>query len=160
MTCYSHVIFLTRNCDVPEEPEDEDVVHPTYEKTYKKKWVLYECMWENKAQIIHSALSTASVNASLRDSRIATKDDDCKMWSVCHQVLFKFMLWMDTCWLLLSCLQDTLHMQYSFLSFWAKHQWIRSEYCPFNRISEMCVRYQCEVDNPCKRPDSVLWGSP
>ncbi|XP_070323066.1 MORC family CW-type zinc finger protein 3 isoform X2 [Odocoileus virginianus] len=26
-----------RNCDVPEEPEDEDVVHPTYEKTYKKK---------------------------------------------------------------------------------------------------------------------------
>ncbi|KAF4020701.1 hypothetical protein G4228_012820, partial [Cervus hanglu yarkandensis] len=25
-----------RNCDVPEEPEDEDVVHPTYEKTYKK----------------------------------------------------------------------------------------------------------------------------
>ncbi|XP_029794849.1 MORC family CW-type zinc finger protein 3 [Suricata suricatta] len=26
-----------RNCDVPEEPEDEDVVHPTYEKTYKKR---------------------------------------------------------------------------------------------------------------------------
>ncbi|KAM6223092.1 MORC family CW-type zinc finger protein 3 [Rhynchocyon petersi] len=26
-----------RNCDVPEEPEDEDLVHPTYEKTYKKK---------------------------------------------------------------------------------------------------------------------------
>ncbi|XP_005375790.1 PREDICTED: MORC family CW-type zinc finger protein 3 isoform X2 [Chinchilla lanigera] len=25
-----------RNCDVPEEPEDEDLVHPTYEKTYKK----------------------------------------------------------------------------------------------------------------------------
>ncbi|KAK1344345.1 hypothetical protein QTO34_014912 [Cnephaeus nilssonii] len=26
-----------RNCDVPEEPEDEDLVHPTYEKTYKKR---------------------------------------------------------------------------------------------------------------------------
>ncbi|XP_064331854.1 MORC family CW-type zinc finger protein 3 isoform X1 [Camelus dromedarius] len=26
-----------RSCDVPEEPEDEDLVHPTYEKTYKKK---------------------------------------------------------------------------------------------------------------------------
>nr|XP_045006374.1 MORC family CW-type zinc finger protein 3 isoform X2 [Jaculus jaculus] len=26
-----------RNCEVPEEPEDEDLVHPTYEKTYKKK---------------------------------------------------------------------------------------------------------------------------
>ncbi|XP_066115513.1 MORC family CW-type zinc finger protein 3 isoform X1 [Saccopteryx bilineata] len=26
-----------RHCDVPEEPEDEDLVHPTYEKTYKKK---------------------------------------------------------------------------------------------------------------------------
>ncbi|XP_071071059.1 MORC family CW-type zinc finger protein 3 isoform X2 [Dasypus novemcinctus] len=26
-----------RNCDVPEEPEDEDLMHPTYEKTYKKK---------------------------------------------------------------------------------------------------------------------------
>ncbi|KAM6162078.1 MORC family CW-type zinc finger protein 3 [Erethizon dorsatum] len=25
-----------RNCDIPEEPEDEDLVHPTYEKTYKK----------------------------------------------------------------------------------------------------------------------------
>nr|XP_020030303.1 MORC family CW-type zinc finger protein 3 isoform X2 [Castor canadensis] len=25
-----------RNCEVPEEPEDEDLVHPTYEKTYKK----------------------------------------------------------------------------------------------------------------------------
>ncbi|XP_068769649.1 MORC family CW-type zinc finger protein 3 isoform X2 [Struthio camelus] len=26
-----------RNCNVPEEPEDDDLVHPTYEKTYKKK---------------------------------------------------------------------------------------------------------------------------
>uniref|UniRef100_A0A8C6ZNF2 MORC family CW-type zinc finger 3 n=1 Tax=Nothoprocta perdicaria TaxID=30464 RepID=A0A8C6ZNF2_NOTPE len=26
-----------RNCNVPEEPEDDDVIHPTYEKTYKKK---------------------------------------------------------------------------------------------------------------------------
>ncbi|XP_038621979.1 MORC family CW-type zinc finger protein 3 isoform X2 [Tachyglossus aculeatus] len=26
-----------RSCNVPEEPEDEDLVHPTYEKTYKKK---------------------------------------------------------------------------------------------------------------------------
>uniref|UniRef100_A0A2R9A723 MORC family CW-type zinc finger 3 n=1 Tax=Pan paniscus TaxID=9597 RepID=A0A2R9A723_PANPA len=25
-----------QNCEVPEEPEDEDLVHPTYEKTYKK----------------------------------------------------------------------------------------------------------------------------
>uniref|UniRef100_A0A4X2KF23 CW-type domain-containing protein n=1 Tax=Vombatus ursinus TaxID=29139 RepID=A0A4X2KF23_VOMUR len=25
-----------RNCLVPEEPEDDDLVHPTYEKTYKK----------------------------------------------------------------------------------------------------------------------------
>lgn len=158
MTCYSHVIFLTRNCDVPEEPEDEDVVHPTYEKTYKKKWVLYECMWENKAQIIRSALSTASVNASLRDSRIATKDDDRKMWSVCHQVLFKFMLWIPAGY---CCpIYKILCICSIVLSFWAKHQWIRSEYCPFNRISETCVRYQCEVDDPCKRPDSVLWGSP
>jgi hypothetical protein len=31
------MIFLSRNCEVPEEPEDEDLVHPTYEKTYKKK---------------------------------------------------------------------------------------------------------------------------
>lgn len=29
-----------RNCNVPEEPEDDDLIHPTYEKTYKKKWVL------------------------------------------------------------------------------------------------------------------------
>ncbi|XP_074070042.1 MORC family CW-type zinc finger protein 3 isoform X2 [Macrotis lagotis] len=26
-----------RSCTVPEEPEDDDLVHPTYEKTYKKK---------------------------------------------------------------------------------------------------------------------------
>ncbi|XP_010073860.1 PREDICTED: MORC family CW-type zinc finger protein 3, partial [Pterocles gutturalis] len=26
-----------RNCNVPEEPEDDDLIHPTYEKTYKKK---------------------------------------------------------------------------------------------------------------------------
>ncbi|NXC72535.1 MORC3 protein, partial [Anhinga anhinga] len=26
-----------RNCEVPEEPEDDDLIHPTYEKTYKKK---------------------------------------------------------------------------------------------------------------------------
>ncbi|XP_075767763.1 MORC family CW-type zinc finger protein 3 isoform X1 [Pelodiscus sinensis] len=26
-----------RNCSVPEEPEDDDLIHPTYEKTYKKK---------------------------------------------------------------------------------------------------------------------------
>lgn len=25
---------------MPEEPEDDDLIHPTYEKTYKKKWVL------------------------------------------------------------------------------------------------------------------------
>ncbi|NXW16465.1 MORC3 protein, partial [Circaetus pectoralis] len=25
-----------RNCNVPEEPEDDDLIHPTYEKTYKK----------------------------------------------------------------------------------------------------------------------------
>lgn len=30
------MVFLFRNCEVPEEPEDEDLVHPTYEKTYKK----------------------------------------------------------------------------------------------------------------------------
>lgn len=37
------VFFLSprlRNCNVPEEPEDDDLIHPTYEKTYKKKWVL------------------------------------------------------------------------------------------------------------------------
>ncbi|NXG03507.1 MORC3 protein, partial [Sakesphorus luctuosus] len=28
-----------RNCNVPEEPEDDDLFHPTYEKTYKKKLV-------------------------------------------------------------------------------------------------------------------------
>ncbi|XP_075567462.1 MORC family CW-type zinc finger protein 3 [Pelecanus crispus] len=26
-----------RNCNVPEEPEDDELIHPTYEKTYKKK---------------------------------------------------------------------------------------------------------------------------
>ncbi|XP_009077579.1 PREDICTED: MORC family CW-type zinc finger protein 3, partial [Acanthisitta chloris] len=26
-----------RNCNVPEEPEDDDLIHPTYEKTYKKR---------------------------------------------------------------------------------------------------------------------------
>uniref|UniRef100_A0A8C4K0A3 MORC family CW-type zinc finger 3 n=1 Tax=Dromaius novaehollandiae TaxID=8790 RepID=A0A8C4K0A3_DRONO len=26
-----------RSCNVPEEPEDDDLIHPTYEKTYKKK---------------------------------------------------------------------------------------------------------------------------
>ncbi|XP_051840798.1 MORC family CW-type zinc finger protein 3 [Antechinus flavipes] len=26
-----------RSCSVPEEPEDDDLVHPTYEKTYKKR---------------------------------------------------------------------------------------------------------------------------
>lgn len=34
------VFFLSprlRNCNVPEEPEDDDLIHPTYEKTYKKK---------------------------------------------------------------------------------------------------------------------------
>ncbi|NXE18407.1 MORC3 protein, partial [Ardeotis kori] len=29
-----------RDCDVPEEPEDDDLIHPTYEKTYKKKLVV------------------------------------------------------------------------------------------------------------------------
>ncbi|NXE76766.1 MORC3 protein, partial [Cochlearius cochlearius] len=29
-----------RNCNVPEEPEDDDLIHPTYEKTYKKKLVV------------------------------------------------------------------------------------------------------------------------
>ncbi|NXK54518.1 MORC3 protein, partial [Chauna torquata] len=28
-----------RDCNVPEEPEDDDLIHPTYEKTYKKKIV-------------------------------------------------------------------------------------------------------------------------
>ncbi|XP_019384454.1 PREDICTED: MORC family CW-type zinc finger protein 3 isoform X1 [Crocodylus porosus] len=26
-----------RDCSVPEEPEDDDLIHPTYEKTYKKR---------------------------------------------------------------------------------------------------------------------------
>ncbi|NXP56063.1 MORC3 protein, partial [Heliornis fulica] len=30
-----------RNCNVPEEPEDDDLIHPTYEKTYKKKILHY-----------------------------------------------------------------------------------------------------------------------
>ncbi|KFV77567.1 MORC family CW-type zinc finger protein 3, partial [Struthio camelus australis] len=33
-----------RNCNVPEEPEDDDLVHPTYEKTYKKKAVRSPCL--------------------------------------------------------------------------------------------------------------------
>ncbi|XP_054556260.1 MORC family CW-type zinc finger protein 3 isoform X2 [Talpa occidentalis] len=35
--CFNNPDPQFRNCDVPEEPEDEDLVHPTYEKTYKKK---------------------------------------------------------------------------------------------------------------------------
>ncbi|XP_076405354.1 MORC family CW-type zinc finger protein 3 isoform X2 [Peromyscus maniculatus bairdii] len=34
--CYNNPDPQFRNCEVPEEPEDEDLVHPTYEKTYKK----------------------------------------------------------------------------------------------------------------------------
>ncbi|NXX15392.1 MORC3 protein, partial [Podargus strigoides] len=36
-----------RNCNVPEEPEDDDLIHPTYEKTYKKN----SCTWQGGTQI-------------------------------------------------------------------------------------------------------------
>ncbi|KFQ27724.1 MORC family CW-type zinc finger protein 3, partial [Merops nubicus] len=42
-----------RNCNVPEEPEDDDLIHPTYEKTYKKNIAhlrqtefIYEQLWQ------------------------------------------------------------------------------------------------------------------
>ncbi|NWI99490.1 MORC3 protein, partial [Crypturellus undulatus] len=36
-----------RNCNVPEEPEDDDVIHPTYEKTYKKNTFLLQIFNES-----------------------------------------------------------------------------------------------------------------
>uniref|UniRef100_A0A6I8PPT0 MORC family CW-type zinc finger 3 n=1 Tax=Ornithorhynchus anatinus TaxID=9258 RepID=A0A6I8PPT0_ORNAN len=35
-----------RSCSVPEEPEDEDLVHPTYEKTYKKNSFVFQISTE------------------------------------------------------------------------------------------------------------------
>nr|XP_033805485.1 MORC family CW-type zinc finger protein 3 [Geotrypetes seraphini] len=35
--CYMNPDPQFRNCNEPEEPEDEDPIHPTYEKTYKKR---------------------------------------------------------------------------------------------------------------------------
>ncbi|NXG78907.1 MORC3 protein, partial [Baryphthengus martii] len=40
-----------RNCNVPEEPEDDDLIHPTYEKTYKKKFVVVFLQGDTKIQI-------------------------------------------------------------------------------------------------------------
>ncbi|NXY76735.1 MORC3 protein, partial [Glareola pratincola] len=43
-----------RNCNVPEEPEDDDLIHPTYEKTYKKKFYVVlqnSCIWRKTCKI-------------------------------------------------------------------------------------------------------------
>jgi len=120
-------------------------------------------MWDDKTQIIRSALSAASVSASLRDSSIATKDDS-KMWSVYHQVLFKFMLWIPAGY---CCpVYKILCICGIVLSFWAKHQWIRSEYSPFNREGETCVVTSVKLTTPVKgltlsceeaHKDKFLW---
>ncbi|XP_049730758.1 MORC family CW-type zinc finger protein 3 isoform X4 [Elephas maximus indicus] len=59
-----------RNCDVPEEPEDEDLVHPTYEKTYKKSL-------KRRLSVRSSILNTKSRRLTSQTfENSAYKDDD------------------------------------------------------------------------------------
>ncbi|NXF87125.1 MORC3 protein, partial [Eubucco bourcierii] len=51
-----------RNCNVPEEPEDDDLIHPTYEKTYKKKLVV-AVLLQGDTQIL---VSNADANQQCR----------------------------------------------------------------------------------------------
>uniref|UniRef100_A0A8B9G3K9 MORC family CW-type zinc finger 3 n=1 Tax=Amazona collaria TaxID=241587 RepID=A0A8B9G3K9_9PSIT len=56
-----------RNCDVPEEPEDDDLIHPTYEKTYKKKEFRTFSVVSGKEAVPRSLLPETS-NASVKRS--------------------------------------------------------------------------------------------
>uniref|UniRef100_A0A8C3D4V2 MORC family CW-type zinc finger 3 n=1 Tax=Corvus moneduloides TaxID=1196302 RepID=A0A8C3D4V2_CORMO len=57
-----------RNCNVPEEPEDDDLIHPTYEKTYKKNKDFKTFSTPNAKEALPRLLLPKSSDASVRRS--------------------------------------------------------------------------------------------
>uniref|UniRef100_A0A8C0V5Q8 MORC family CW-type zinc finger 3 n=1 Tax=Cyanistes caeruleus TaxID=156563 RepID=A0A8C0V5Q8_CYACU len=57
-----------RNCNVPEEPEDDDLIHPTYEKTYKKNKDFKTFSAPNTKEALPRLLLPKSSDASVRRS--------------------------------------------------------------------------------------------
>uniref|UniRef100_A0A8C9N9B7 MORC family CW-type zinc finger 3 n=1 Tax=Serinus canaria TaxID=9135 RepID=A0A8C9N9B7_SERCA len=57
-----------RNCNVPEEPEDDDLIHPTYEKTYKKNKDFKTFSSPNAKEALPRLLIPKSSDASVRRS--------------------------------------------------------------------------------------------
>uniref|UniRef100_A0A8C5IE49 MORC family CW-type zinc finger 3 n=1 Tax=Junco hyemalis TaxID=40217 RepID=A0A8C5IE49_JUNHY len=57
-----------RNCNVPEEPEDDDLIHPTYEKTYKKNKDFKPFSSSSAKEALPRLLIPKSSDASVRRS--------------------------------------------------------------------------------------------
>uniref|UniRef100_A0A8C3P6M1 MORC family CW-type zinc finger 3 n=1 Tax=Cyanoderma ruficeps TaxID=181631 RepID=A0A8C3P6M1_9PASS len=57
-----------RNCNVPEEPEDDDLIHPTYEKTYKKNKDFKTFSAPNTKEALPRLIIPKSSDASVRRS--------------------------------------------------------------------------------------------
>uniref|UniRef100_A0A8C3TT78 CW-type domain-containing protein n=1 Tax=Catharus ustulatus TaxID=91951 RepID=A0A8C3TT78_CATUS len=57
-----------RNCNVPEEPEDDDLIHPTYEKTYKKNKDFKPFSPPNAKEALPRILIPKSSDAAVRRS--------------------------------------------------------------------------------------------
>uniref|UniRef100_A0A8B9U1X8 MORC family CW-type zinc finger 3 n=1 Tax=Anas zonorhyncha TaxID=75864 RepID=A0A8B9U1X8_9AVES len=55
-----------RDCNVPEEPEDDDLIHPTYEKTYKKNKDFKTFSAVSGKEAVPRALLPETSNASVR----------------------------------------------------------------------------------------------
>uniref|UniRef100_A0A8B9BQA2 MORC family CW-type zinc finger 3 n=1 Tax=Anser brachyrhynchus TaxID=132585 RepID=A0A8B9BQA2_9AVES len=55
-----------RDCNVPEEPEDDDLIHPTYEKTYKKNKDFKTFSAVSGKEAVPRALLPETSNASVK----------------------------------------------------------------------------------------------
>uniref|UniRef100_G1NNX8 CW-type domain-containing protein n=1 Tax=Meleagris gallopavo TaxID=9103 RepID=G1NNX8_MELGA len=55
-----------RDCNVPEEPEDDDLIHPTYEKTYKKNKDFRTFSPVSGREAVPRALLPETSNASVK----------------------------------------------------------------------------------------------
>uniref|UniRef100_A0A669QRG4 MORC family CW-type zinc finger 3 n=1 Tax=Phasianus colchicus TaxID=9054 RepID=A0A669QRG4_PHACC len=55
-----------RDCNVPEEPEDDDLIHPTYEKTYKKNKDFRTFTPVSGREAVPRALLPETSNASVK----------------------------------------------------------------------------------------------
>ncbi|NWX92597.1 MORC3 protein, partial [Nothoprocta pentlandii] len=68
-----------RNCNVPEEPEDDDVIHPTYEKTYKKK---------DSVSVLRKKKSTVWMSATVFTGQVFILTTNPKILHERHPFLF------------------------------------------------------------------------